>query len=235
MSVPSPELPSEPWQGRLEDLVELANALLERLLPDAAPGTRTPGLLNPRLVRHYTTAGLLDEPGRQGREALYTRRHLLQLLALRRLMANGYGSAAVHDLLRGRTDAELEAVATGEPRVTPRSGNPALDYLDGLRGKHGLVGAAAGLVGDTVARMVPPPAALPPAAPAPRPALPPPAAAPDAEPTPDPVPERWTRVTVEPGLEVHVHDTYRPPRTPAERDRLAQAILARLAALGRKP
>ncbi len=43
-----------------------------------------------RTIRFYTTEGLIDEPaGMRGHMALYGRRHLLQLVAIKRLQAEG--------------------------------------------------------------------------------------------------------------------------------------------------
>src|SRR5690625_3458509 len=88
----------------LTDFVDTANSLLSSYLPEDGKGQEQ---VNPRLVRHYTSNGLLDEPLRSGREARYEYRHLLQLLVVRRLLADGYGMNAIGDLPRSRTDAEL--------------------------------------------------------------------------------------------------------------------------------
>ena len=48
-----------------------------------------PDKLNERLVRYYVTAGVIDRPDRQGREATYGFRHLVQLLTARRLSERG--------------------------------------------------------------------------------------------------------------------------------------------------
>src|SRR5262245_45243958 len=43
-----------------------------------------------RTIRYYTTLGLIDRPAEmRGRTALYGRRHLLQLVAIKRLQARG--------------------------------------------------------------------------------------------------------------------------------------------------
>lgn len=43
-----------------------------------------------RTLRYYTTLGLLDRPAAmRGRTALYQRRHVLQLVAIKRLQAKG--------------------------------------------------------------------------------------------------------------------------------------------------
>ncbi|RBQ20257.1 hypothetical protein DP939_10635 [Spongiactinospora rosea] len=65
-----------------------------------------------RLIRWYTTIGLVDPPlTRRGRIALYGRRHLLQLVAIKRLQADGLSIAEIQTRLAGATDAHLATVA----------------------------------------------------------------------------------------------------------------------------
>ncbi|HVV19075.1 MAG TPA: MerR family transcriptional regulator, partial [Pseudonocardiaceae bacterium] len=65
-----------------------------------------------RTIRWYTTIGLLDRPAAmRGRTALYGRRHLLQLVAIKRLQADGRTLAAVQEELLGATTAMLESIA----------------------------------------------------------------------------------------------------------------------------
>ncbi|WP_219601636.1 MerR family transcriptional regulator, partial [Nonomuraea indica] len=65
-----------------------------------------------RLIRWYTTIGLVDPPlSRRGRIARYGRRHLLQLVAVKRLQAAGRSIADIQAALAGATDAMLEAFA----------------------------------------------------------------------------------------------------------------------------
>ncbi len=65
-----------------------------------------------RTVRYYTTLGLIDRPAvMRGRTALYGRRHLLQLAAIKRLQARGLALAEVQARLLGLTGAALEEVA----------------------------------------------------------------------------------------------------------------------------
>ncbi|HZJ09143.1 MAG TPA: hypothetical protein VFD39_05570, partial [Trueperaceae bacterium] len=68
----------------LDEFVEHTNRLLPELLPKES-SKRAADPVNQRLVRHYATQGLLDEPLKEGREARYLYRHLLQLLVVRRL------------------------------------------------------------------------------------------------------------------------------------------------------
>ncbi|HYV35903.1 MAG TPA: MerR family transcriptional regulator [Gemmataceae bacterium] len=65
-----------------------------------------------RTIRYYTTLGLIDRPTQmRGRTALYGRRHLLQLVAIKRLQAKGQTLAQLQTQLVGLTDNELAAVA----------------------------------------------------------------------------------------------------------------------------
>ncbi len=71
-----------------------------------------------RTIRYYTTLGLIDRPAElRGRTALYGRRHLLQLVAIKRLQANGSALAEVQARLLGATDVVLARIARieGEP------------------------------------------------------------------------------------------------------------------------
>ncbi|NRQ40919.1 MerR family transcriptional regulator, partial [Nonomuraea sp. NN258] len=65
-----------------------------------------------RLIRWYTTIGLVDPPlTRRGRVAQYGRRHLLQLVAVKRMQAAGRTIAQIQTALTGATNATLERVA----------------------------------------------------------------------------------------------------------------------------
>jgi DNA-binding transcriptional MerR regulator len=67
---------------------------------------------NERLVRWYVTVGLVDPPlSRRGRVARYGRRHLLQLVAVKRRQAEGRSLAEIQVELAGATDEALATVA----------------------------------------------------------------------------------------------------------------------------
>jgi hypothetical protein len=67
---------------------------------------------NERLIRWYGTVGLVDPPlSRRGRVARYGRRHLLQLVAVKRRQAEGKSLAEIQQELAGATDEALAAVA----------------------------------------------------------------------------------------------------------------------------
>lgn len=130
----------------LPELVDVANELLPALLPKDAAG-RVAEDVNPRLVRHYTTLGLLPEPRKEGREARYLYEHLLRLLVVRRLLAEGYSSQALGQLLTGLDDSTLVNVLDGgvELRLVPaKPAEPTerLAFLERVRRSAGLPPAA---------------------------------------------------------------------------------------------
>ena len=96
----------------LEELAAEAQRLLRhhRLLGAQADARVSPAP-DARMVRYYTTLGLLDRPGFQGREARYGRRHLVQLVAIKALQAQGLSLASIQQRLYGRSEAELAAFA----------------------------------------------------------------------------------------------------------------------------
>ena len=84
---------------------------------------------NERLVRWYVTVGLVDPPlSRRGRVARYGRRHLLQLVAVKRRQAEGRSLAEIQAELAGATDETLAAVARlTDPSPAPQAPPAAPD------------------------------------------------------------------------------------------------------------
>lgn len=198
-------LSAQRWS--LEDFVDQANALLPDYLPADPVSTRVKEEVNARLIRHYTGEGLLDDPDKQGREARYGYRHLLQLLLVRRLLAEGLSAGAISDLARRKSDVELEGLLEGgaEVQITTRlaaPGQSALSFLDSLRRRPGSG-----------------PAPAPPAVRA------------------APVPPRetsWERHTIADGLELHIRSDFRLPDSPKTRHNLLALLEQRLQKRGRR-
>ncbi len=130
----------------------LATAV-QRALDAAGYDGQTSGRVRPvperRTIRYYTTLGLIDPPAEmQGRRALYGRRHVLQLAAIKRLQAQGKPLVEVQRALTGAADETLARVAAipeeswawlardqaeGTPTVLPdesiaRSSGPAASF-----------------------------------------------------------------------------------------------------------
>ncbi|MDL2345694.1 MerR family transcriptional regulator [Deinococcus sp. MIMF12] len=187
------------WSGGIEALVEEANLWLARLLP-AARASRPKDEVNPRLVRHYTTQGLLPAPRREGRDARYGRLHLVALLALRRLMADGLSGRALTAALVGQDEAGLEQLALEgivdrEVQAGDGDDNGALRYLRQL----------AVMEAPRRARVVKP-----------RPPTPVPAALPEFLLEPRKKVSQTTRVVVRPDLELQIGQDFEWPETEPE-------------------
>lgn len=106
---------NRPTQGDATlSLAELA-AVLGAALGAGYDGVRSGRVRNlpdARTIRWYQTLGIVDRPAAfQGRTALYARRHVLQLAAIKKLQAAGFSLADVQRGLAGKTDAELARAA----------------------------------------------------------------------------------------------------------------------------
>ncbi|MFI0448792.1 MerR family transcriptional regulator [Actinomadura sp. 6N118] len=108
-------------------ITELADRAVAALAADDSPRAngRVRDLPNERLIRWYTTIGLVDPPlGRRGRTALYGRRHLLQLVAIKRRQAAGRSIAEIQTELTGAPDAALQQIARLSTLLDEPSGEP---------------------------------------------------------------------------------------------------------------
>src|SRR3954470_15579682 len=82
---------------------------------EGPPNGRVRDVPDRRTIRYYTTLGLIDRPAAmRGRTALYGRRHLWQLVAIKRLQARGLSLAEIQGSLFGLSDAALSRLA-GRP------------------------------------------------------------------------------------------------------------------------
>lgn len=183
------QLSQENLTWTLDEFVQIANELLPQFLPNEKAHTRVREEVSSRLIRHYASQKLLDEPLKMGREARYTYRHLLQVLFVRRLLIEGYGASAIDTLARSKNNEELEALLHGGVQLTVSPANPALAFLQQIQQRPS-------------SNLNPPKAA---------PAPPPPAPAPRAA-----AKTTWIRLEVLPGLELHVRSDFALPSTPQE-------------------
>jgi DNA-binding transcriptional MerR regulator len=101
----------------LEELADRAAQALADADVRVANG-RVTGVPDGRLIRWYATIGLVDRPTLgAGRVARYGHRHLLQLVAVKRLQAQGLPLTEVQRRLAGATDTTLRAIAALPPAV----------------------------------------------------------------------------------------------------------------------
>lgn len=194
----------------LDEFVQATNDLLPQFLPDTPANTRVREEVTSRLVRHYSSLAMLDEPLKEGREARYSYRHLLQMLLVRRLLAEGYGASAINQLAISRDNAELESLLQGGVQLTVTPANPALAFLQQIQQRQ----AGSG----------PPSSAATPM---------PSTAQCSANPlhSRSSAPSHWTRLEVLPGMELHLRDDFSYPSSPQEQQNLLQHINQQLLAI----
>jgi DNA-binding transcriptional MerR regulator len=95
----------------LDELAERVDAALAVDYP-GQPSGRVRAVPDRRAIRWYTTIGLIDRPlAHRGRTSLYGPRHLLQLVAVKRLQASGLPLVSIQQQLAGATDTQLARVA----------------------------------------------------------------------------------------------------------------------------
>jgi DNA-binding transcriptional MerR regulator len=112
----------------LDELTATVSRALSEGYEGAANG-RVRDVPDRRTIRYYTTLGLIDRPVEmRGRTAMYNRRHLLQIVAIKKLQARGRALAEVQLALTGRTDKELAGIAglsvSETPGQTPAPASP---------------------------------------------------------------------------------------------------------------
>ncbi|HEX2374661.1 MAG TPA: MerR family transcriptional regulator [Actinomycetota bacterium] len=103
----------------LDELAERVDAALAVDYHGQSSG-RVRAVPDRRAIRWYTTIGLIDRPvAHRGRTALYGPRHLLQLVAVKRLQAKGLPLVAIQQELAGATDTQLARVARLSAATAP--------------------------------------------------------------------------------------------------------------------
>jgi DNA-binding transcriptional MerR regulator len=121
----------------LDELAERVDAALAVDYHGQSSG-RVRDVPDRRAIRWYTTIGLIDRPvAHQGRTALYGPRHLLQLVAVKRLQARGLPLVAIQQELAGATDTELGRVARVPTTAAARPEAAQLHAGPGLSGATG--------------------------------------------------------------------------------------------------
>ncbi|MGA2820038.1 MAG: MerR family transcriptional regulator [Anaerolineales bacterium] len=101
----------DPYRNRefdLNDLVRAARSLISAASPQPSDG-RVAEFPDSRTIRYYQTVGLVSHPARyDGRNAVYEYRHLLQIVAVKLLQAQGLSLAQVQKVILRATSAKLE-------------------------------------------------------------------------------------------------------------------------------
>ena len=250
---------------KLEEFVQEVNTRLLARLPSDQYDARQREDFSVRLLRHYSSLGLVDESERVGREALYRYRHLLQVLSLRTLQREGWNSKAIAGF-NGRDSSDLEAFLNGRDpnldgfaeadirqpapiaaaptqvtpsQVTPSQATPSRNISQAVSQSSSEKSAKLEVTADQMSAPLEPQrdfetskresaldflhtvrarrsAVATQLMPAPLPAF--------LLHDPPRPPERWKRVEIAPGLELHVSDRYRRARSNSDKTRLLEVI-----------
>jgi len=189
-----------PWN--LRDLAAVSAAILDAssVRPINAAASPHP---NERTIRFYVTKGLVASPEGRGTAAIYSYRHLLQVLAIKlRQMEGGTLAAISHEMVELTGDVLERRVA-----AALGTGLPSPDRLP-LTGKEA---PPRGRVARALRTW--------------RPQV-------DAPTEPDPLAvTAWHRIPVARGLEVHVHDAHPLARRTSRSAEIADAVRAALSRL----
>lgn len=93
----------------LPKFVERVNEIAERYLAPGPPrDARVTSEFSERTVRHYQAKEIIDPPEKEGKEARYRYRHILQAVLTRVMLADGFRVPLIREMLAGKTDAEYE-------------------------------------------------------------------------------------------------------------------------------
>lgn len=102
------------WRGTAAELADRLNDVLTGI-PSLADDA---GSANERLVRHYVQVGVLTAPEREGREAMFGLRQVVEFLAARYLLKDGWPLAKVAEMVRA---TDLDGLAGMIPTDRPRT------------------------------------------------------------------------------------------------------------------
>ncbi|MBA3855604.1 MAG: hypothetical protein C0507_01725 [Cyanobacteria bacterium PR.3.49] len=93
-----------------ELLAEVGQLVTSLGLLGVQKDNRVSDLPDVRTVRYYTSLGLVDRPQIVGRQGIYGRRHILQLLAIKALQTLSLPLQEIQAKLYGLSDLELEGL-----------------------------------------------------------------------------------------------------------------------------
>ncbi|CAN1209436.1 HTH merR-type domain-containing protein [Tumidithrix helvetica PCC 7403] len=178
----------------LDEFAEVVNSFLPRFLPVERGSNKIKEEITPRLLRHYTTQSMLDEPFKDGKFAVYTYRHLLQFLVVRRLLAEGFSASAIGQIAIAKTNDELEGILAGGVQLNVTPANPAIAFLESIHRK------SSAKVADKTSLSYA-----------------------NAQPSRSNRSE-WTRLEIQQGLEIHIRSDFHSPQSTSEQQSLLQRI-----------
>lgn len=93
----------------INELREVAAAALSAIGYTPPDSARVRAVPDTRTIRYYTTLGLIDRPAElRGRTAFYSRRHVLQIVAIKKRQTEDRTLSDIQAELAGMTNADLQ-------------------------------------------------------------------------------------------------------------------------------
>lgn len=209
MTIQTAELTEHQFLGTSE-LADAAAQLVLHVVPAQNRGNVS-DLPDERTVRYYLAQSLLSEPlGRRGSASIFGYHHLLELLVIKRLQAQNLRIKQIREQLTGKSTAELEAMleipASSEPPDNfELPDTSATAFLESLLAEKSVDPGATQRQTGTIPVT-----------------------------TSQPAHSAWTRIDLEPGLELHIQTGWQFPTDATLRHRLARRIQDALLEAGRR-
>lgn len=208
-------------QRKFVGVVELANEAAKILADSGLAQERgtVSDVPDERTIRYYLTEGLVSPAeDKQGTASVFGYRHLLQLLAVKKLQSEHLPIRKIRELVESREVRDLERLLGIEGGAASK--NEALSYLEKLLTKPVPANQASS------ARPLNFSSSL-------QPSIAPSAASPQFSPSSS-TGGAWERIEIEPGLELHVQSSYQPPPDARGVRRLTQLIMRLIESRGQK-
>lgn len=167
-----------------------------------------------RTIRYYLSEGLIQPAEeKQGTASVFIYRHLLQLVAVKKLQAEHLPIRKIRELVSGKDDQQLESLlgVTSAPRKKSDE-TEAKRYLESLLTPSMSLSSPPKLFAAAARKMQS-----------------------SAPPAPAQVDQKasWQRVEIEPGLELHIRSDYALPATGTRTKNLLDRIVSKLRRLRR--
>lgn len=115
---------SHNWHGNAEQLAREAVRVMRQ-----HPGLSDQPAPNERLVRDYVRRGIVSNPDHVGREARYRYRHLIELIAARVLIADGWPLRMIAQTFKGASEGDLLEIVEGRHPANAELGLHEQDQL----------------------------------------------------------------------------------------------------------
>jgi DNA-binding transcriptional MerR regulator len=194
----------------IEELAAAASKIVEQYTHEPARGNMRLGITQ-RIVRHYLSEGLLGTPtGYSGPAILFNYGNLLRLLAVKKLLADGWSIIKVREFMSALDITALEQLVTTaltSPTPTPQKKPEARrehESAHGFRAPQRLAPSAASSPTSSLSQAIAPPPLA--------------SLALESARRAERASAEW--IELAPGLEIKIRRGFRPPRNEEERGRL---------------